>query len=261
MTRINGVFSDLKSVSIESINELNEKKEIILEFVNNRIKERKDLDKSLIGHNSIYTIFINNHKFFSYFTNGLQEGNLSKISESLCETYKSYRILGISYDLWLVMYEMTLVALKWYLNENTHDEIFPFFQRIVKNHKKFIEVSEVAEPNTERIMSNLTAIKEKTVENLINGNERDLVEASKIYITDIQSLKYFYVGIIQPSMHEIDQMRLDGKLSQEDELKANNELVKIMNYLFMYYKSLEQKQNTFRINSEKFGNFGHYYFC
>lgn len=261
MTRIKGVFSDLKSVSIESINELNEKKEIILEFINNRIKERSDFDKSLIGHNSIYTIYINNHKFFSYFTKGLSEGDFSKISKSLCETYKSYRILGISYNLWLVMYEMTLAALKWYLSENTYDEIFPFFQRIVENHKKFIEVSEVAEPNSDRIMGNIKDVKDRTIKNLIHGNERDLVEASKLYITDIQSLKYYYVGIIQPSMHEIDKLRLDGKLSQEEELKANNELVKIMNYLFMYYKSLENKQKTFKMNSERFGNFGQYYFC
>ena len=261
MNRIKGVFSELNNVSIESINELNEKKEIILEFINSRIKEKNDFDKSLIGENSIYTIYINNHKFFSYFSKGLSEGNLNEISKSLCETYKSYRNLGISYDLWLITYEMTLVALKWYLSENAYDEIFPFFQRIVKNHKKFIEVSDVAESNCDRIMGNLSDIKEKTVENLIHGNERDLVNTSKIYITDIQSLKYYYVGIIQPSMHEIDKLRLDGKLSQEEELKANNELVKIMNYLFMYYKSLEQKQNAFKINSEKYGNIGHYYFC
>lgn len=246
MKEIEKIFSDLNKVTVDSVVELSKKKEIILEFINYRIKEIIDVDNSLIGENCVYTVYIDNHRFFSSLIKNLHNGNFNEISETLCEIYKSYSVLEIPFDFLLKIYEITFIALKWYLSKKSYDEIFPFFQRVEENHNKFINISKSVEMDKDRVAEDSEKLKEKIIKNLLNGDERDLVQTIQSYISDINSLKCFYIKIIKPSIDKIDQLRVEKKLTEDQETIATQEIVKIMNYLYVYYKSLEDKQSVYK---------------
>lgn len=246
MKEIEKVFSDLNKVTVDSVVELSKKKEIILEFINYRIKEIIDADNSLIGENCVYTVYIDNHRFFSSLIENLHNDNFDEISETLCEIYKSYDVLEIPFDFLLKIYEITSIALKWYLSKKSYDEIFPFFQKVEENHDKFINISKSVEVDKGGVIGDSEILRKKIIKNLLNGNERDLVQIIQSYISDINSLKCFYIKIIKPSIDKIDQLRMEKKLTEDQETIAAQEIVKIMNYLYVYYKSLEDKQGVYK---------------
>jgi len=134
--------NNLKSLSTDSISELEDKKELILHKINITILQRKDLAE-LVGDNNIETLKDNHRNHLQFMLAIYKEFHVRVFVDTILWVFRTYRSRGFQIDYWTVLLNIFINVYKSELSDKAYAEVSPFYHFIIENIPVFYNASEI----------------------------------------------------------------------------------------------------------------------
>jgi len=198
---------------------------------------QNDVNQALAKLNSIYDVIgncplqvmVDHHRHHSLFMNSVfRLNNYTLLARILVWEYHAYHVHGFSYYYFTYGFCEWRKAIMLNMSPDKGLEIDRVYQWIVQHHADFVQLAESADYNF------LTVNKEQEVVNifvahLIHGEYQACLAISETYyLTDVDNLACFYVGVIEQSLYEVGRLWEAGHISVAQEHLATAIVNKLM---------------------------------
>lgn len=205
----------LPTVPLQAVQEYHTKLIPLIEQVDTRLTAIEQIT-SLIGHNPLQMMY-DNHKHHGYFMSTVFGVNgFELLARTLPWVYRAYSSHGFQYEYFQIELEAWKKAISSNLDESAQKEILEIYDWMIDKHDSIITLSKTnSDPIP--IPEQWFEIKNSFMDALLDGDHRQCQNLAEQYLQETDSLKSFYMHIIQPAMYEIGQMweRAEISVAQE----------------------------------------------
>ena len=231
MRNIDQMFEKLDNVSLSSVIDFEEKSGLILDSVNTKISRVPDIF-DLIGDNSFEKLYINNSNSINLVINALKLKDYSILSNILPWVYKTYNSQGFSWDFWPMIYNLWKECILEFVENQTAAEVLKVYDVMKEYHPDLIEASKIEGEIDFAFRNDWKDLQNVFLDKLIQGDHRELLKISKERVKDINDLRDFYLGLIQPVMYKIGIKWQRGDITVSEEHLATSVVGRLMAALY-----------------------------
>ena len=218
-------FSTLK-VSHEAALEYERKGEKLLERLNQLMTEREDIG-DLLGMTPQYVMLDNNSNHLRFITNVLKLNDYELPAKTLPWVYKTYLSRGFSPHFFPEVLKGWMEAILEILYPETAQEILSVYRAMLEFHEFTLSRSEGALIQME-VDEEWRPVEKKAVFSLLKGDYKELLDIAREVIKDENTLKEFYIKVVQPAMYEIGILWQTGEISVAEEHLATSMMNRLM---------------------------------
>ncbi|WP_421918104.1 hypothetical protein [Marinifilum sp.] len=132
--------NELHQVKQNTANEYLEKSETLISKINTKMLNREDI-KKLIGENNIGMMKDNHANHVRFIHSILNHYNAEVLVDTILWVFRSYRSHGFSANYWAAQLNAWIEILQEELNEDSRNEIHPYYNWILINIPSFVALS------------------------------------------------------------------------------------------------------------------------
>lgn len=134
--------SNLKQPGSEALHEFEQKQDVMLAAMNDRFKNRPDLDH-LIGEGNLEMMMNNHHNHLRFMASLFGNFQPEVLVETVLWVFRAYRTHGFSLAYWPAQLDTWVEIMKDNLGEKSFQEIYPFYHWMIINNPVFAVLSDV----------------------------------------------------------------------------------------------------------------------
>ena len=133
--------SNLKQPGSEALQEFEQKQDAMLAVINDRFKNRPDLDH-LIGEGNLEMMMNNHHNHLRFMVSLFGSYSPDVLVETVLWVFRAYRTHGFRLAYWPAQLDVWVEIMKESLSEKCFRELYPFYQWMIVNNPVFAVLSD-----------------------------------------------------------------------------------------------------------------------
>lgn len=203
-------------VSAAAVASYERQKDILLELVNRAMAAHRELPE-LIGHNPLQMMHDNHLNHINFMTNVFKFNGFEMLVRIVPWVYRAYHAHGFSYDYFPAELSAWKHAVKKTLDTSDAHEINRVYDWLITQHQKMITLSQKEPSFIVQVLPEWKRRKEKFLSLLLDADYDACLKMSEQIVQSEDSLKDFYLQVIQPSLYDIGVLWEAGKISVAEE--------------------------------------------
>lgn len=248
LERIINEAKKLPAVSLEAARKYNEKKEILIGQVNEKLKNHP-LIKEIIGQGSLELMFENHVNHANFMANVFRFNQLELLAKTIPWVYRSYKARGFSYDYFSVALQAWSEAVEEHLANEHVLMINSIYTWMLAKHGQIIEIVQEEASCFESVDPPWQEIKDKFFFFLLQGEYKNCLILAMESVNTSKDLAEFYLQVIQPSMYQIGLYWEKGEISIAQEHLAAILVSRVMTALYPRFMGNEQTKGRAVVTS------------
>lgn len=234
-TNLESSFNKILPIPDSIIESFFQKKEELIESVNDKLHKQKKKDNLLNGC-PMRLIYDNQINFHSILFNTLLLKDPKILLNHLDWEYKTYHAQGVLYDFFITRAFLWQDSVKELIQEGKLLE--PVFQWFITHHDTIVNSSERKEYDEDH-----DELVNQFYTTLLRGDHKRCEEICKQKIdVDGATLEDVYCNIIKPAMYRIGNEWEKGKITVEQEHLASAISTKVTTNIYASYEKKKQKE-------------------
>ncbi|WP_019552338.1 cobalamin B12-binding domain-containing protein [Propionispira raffinosivorans] len=178
---------------------------------------------------------------FNYMSNIFQYADYNLLTYLVIWWYRT----GKNYNTILCEFKAWKYAIQKNISKNDNTELINVYDSLIKNHKNFIKI---AESNVNllknQLLSSNNLVKEQFLQIILAGEKTTALDLTEKYVHDKETLKDFYLTVIQACLYDIGYLWETQKISVAQEHLASAIVINIMTALYSQYVLGDHKKGT-----------------
>ncbi|MCX7982490.1 MAG: cobalamin-dependent protein [Syntrophales bacterium] len=228
------------TVSTKSAKDYEEKKNLMLEFVNQEMSKRSDVVR-LIGGNPLQMMYDNHRNHVNFMVNVFKYSLFEMLVKIVPWVYKSYHNHDFSYDYFPSELSAWKKATKKFLHKNSAEEINKTYDWLIEKHERMIELSKEQSYFIIPLESKWQTKKDKFLSYLLDGNSEAALKFAKKFIKSQEDILNFHLKIVQPSLYDVGNLWEAGKISVAEEHLATAIVGRVMANIYVNFPKTKKK--------------------
>ncbi len=202
----------------------------MVEFVNDRLRRRPDLEE-LIGRHNLSQMLDNHFNHMLFMCNVLDVGRYELLARVLPWVYRSYHQHGFSYDYFPVEVSAWREAIRTYLSPQSAAELLLIYDWMIAHHDMLVSVVESQRQAEAARLASVDEKVEKWVRPLILGNSRGVMALAAEHLQTAADLPTFYEDVITPVMGRIGLLWEYDRISVAQEHQASAIVTRVLAWI------------------------------
>lgn len=227
-------------VSPESAKEYEEKKDLMLDFVNREMSRRADI-VGLIGGNPFQMMYDNHRNHVNFMSNVFRYSLFELLVRMVPWVYKSYHNHGFSYDYFPVELSTWKAAFRKFLSKGSYKEIVKTYDWMIEKHERMIELSKRQSNFAVQLEKDWQDKKDRFLSYLLEGNFQSALKFARRFIKSPDDIENFYLKIVQPSLYDVGNLWEAGKISVAEEHLATAIVGRVMANIYINFPITKKK--------------------
>lgn len=172
---------------------------------------------------------------FGFMTKVFSEQNFDLMIVTIASLYRTYKNRGMQYDAFPKEFSAWKYAVDSYLPSIEANEILSVYDWLISKHAQFIAIAESDANLLNSTDTPLEDTKRDFLELLFKGDSRKVLGFAQKLVHSPESLKEFYLKVLQPALYEIGHLWETGKISVAHEHLASSIIATVMVRLYAQY--------------------------
>lgn len=203
-------------VSQAAVSSYEQQKDVMLEIVNKKMTAHHDLSE-LIGHNPLQMMYDNHLNHINFMINVFKFNSFEMLVRIVPWVYRAYHFHGFSYEYFPVELKTWKHAVKSALDSSEAHEIIRVYDWLIMQHQRMIALSQKGPTFMVQVLPEWQRRKEKFLSLLLDADYDACLKMSEQIVQSEDTLKDFYLQVIQPSLYDIGVLWEAGKISVAEE--------------------------------------------
>lgn len=228
------------SVSKDASKEYEEKKDLMLDFVDGAMSKRPDIVR-LIGGNPLQMMFDNHRNHVNFMVNVFGFSLFEMLVRIVPWVYKSYHNHGFSYDYFPVELKTWKEAANKFLSPSSVREINKIYDWLIEKHEKMIEFSEKQTDFVIPLEKNWQEKKNKFLSYLLKADFDYALKFTDKFLKSPDDIQNFYLKIVQPALYDVGNLWEAGRISVAEEHLATAIVGRVMANIYTHFPKTKKK--------------------
>lgn len=218
-------------ISKEAVTELRQKKEVLLDFVNKELSNRKDIH-TLIGHNSLSIMHNNHENHINFMINVFNLNNFKLLATILPWVYKTYQNKGFSFDYFVVELNAWIRAITGYISKKSRGQLVPVYEWILENHELLIDSSQQYKMLNLEVPEEWKVKQKEFLRYLLEGDTISCLKMAHLNTHSLDTIQDFLLYVVKASLYEIGELWERGEITEAHEHVATAIVSRVMSYIY-----------------------------
>ncbi len=228
-------------VSPEAAEDYKEKRDLMLDFVNQEMSKRPDIIK-LIGGNPFQMMYDSHRNHINFMINVFNYSLFEMLVRIVPLVYRSYHNHDFSYDYFPVELETWKEAVNKFLQTDSAKQINKTYDWMIEKHQIMIEISQSQEFFIIPLEEKWQRRKQKFLSYLLEGDFESALNFSDRFIKSSEDIENFYLKIVKPALYDVGNLWERGKISVSEEHLATAIVGRLMaNIYIKKFKKTKRK--------------------
>lgn len=136
----------LKTLSPACIKEIEDKKANLLDKINKKMLDRKDI-QDMVGEKNIEIMKDNHSNHLLFMLSIFKEHQPRILVDTILWVFRAYRSRGFKSTYWAAQLNSWMDIYKAELSEKSYSEVFPYYEYMLINIPSFVQISELEIPS------------------------------------------------------------------------------------------------------------------
>jgi len=229
----------LSPVSLMAAQEYNEKKEFIIEQVNQELKNHPTII-SLIGQKALGLMLEGHSNHAKFMANIFRFNCFEVLAKNIIWVLRSYKARGFSYAYFPIAWQAWSDAVEEHLEPAHALMIKKIYSWMQSKYQEMALLAQVEITNELPSDPAWQEIKDKFFAALLKGEYKECLLVAMKEVNTSQKMEDFYVQVIQPSMYDIGYYWERGEISVAQEHLASIIVSRVMTALYPRFMVTEQ---------------------
>jgi len=238
----------LPKVELKAIEEYEKKSEVLIEYVNDKLSQRDNLD-DLIGSNSLNVMYDNHKNHAAFMINAFKINDYRFLFSTIIWVYSTYKNHNFSYNYFLVELNAWIEAVNNYISSKNATSINKVYKWMLENHDDFIQGSKKYKNADLIIMENFKEEYPSFIKFLLDGNYEECKKMIKQKIINENDVKEVFENIFFPSMYEVGYLWQKGAITVIEEHLASSVINRLISSIYSGKKFSEYDKGKALVSS------------
>lgn len=230
-------------VSPQSAKDYEEKRDLMLNFVNDEMSKRSDIFE-LIGGNPLQMMYDNHRNHVNFMINVFKYSLFEMLVRIVPWVYKSYHNHDFSYDYFLIELKTWKEAVEKFLPKESAIEINRTYDWMIRKHEEMIELSKRHSNFVISLEERWQRKKDRFLSYLLKADYESAVRFANRFIKSSSDIENFYLKIVQPALYDVGHLWEMGKISVAEEHLATAIVGRVMAQVYTMFPKTKKKSKA-----------------